>query len=77
MSKQNANRLKDRGYLLGRNIQRIRQRRGLTQERFAEEVGITQNYLGIIEVGLKIPSMKVLMTMADVLEVKTRDLIPF
>lgn len=49
----------------------------MTQEKLAEEVGITLNYLGIIEIGNKMPSMKVLIKIAEVLGIKTKDLIPF
>ncbi len=75
MSKPNP--LRNKNYVLGRTIQTVRQRKGLTQEQLSEKVGITHNYLAIIEIGHKMPSMKVLMKIADTLGVKTRDLISF
>ena len=72
-----SNPLREKSYSLGRNIYRLRKRRDMTQEKLAEEVGITLNYLGIIEIGNKMPSMKVLIKIAEVLGIKTKDLIPF
>lgn len=62
---------------LGRVIKDTRLRKDLTQEEVAEKVGITQNYLAIIEMGTKLPSLRVLMKIAKALDVRTRDLIPF
>lgn len=72
-----SNPLRDKSHQLGRNIYRLRKRKDLTQEKLAEEIGITLNYLGIIEIGNKMPSMKVLIKIAETLGIKTKDLIPF
>lgn len=72
-----SNPLREKSYQLGRNIYKLRKRRDMTQEKLAEEVGITLNYLGIIEIGNKMPSMKVLIKISEVLGIKTKDLIPF
>jgi transcriptional regulator with XRE-family HTH domain len=69
--------LKAKSRELGQNIRRIRMRRDMTQEKLAEGAGITLNYLGIIEIGTKMPSMKVLIQIAEILGVKTKDLIPY
>lgn len=62
---------------LGRVIKDTRLRKDLTQEEVAEEAGITPNYLAIIEMGTKLPSLRVLIKIAKALGVKTRDLITF
>ena len=76
MSK-NTDVLQGKGHLLGQKIKQTRMTKGLTQETLAEESEITLNYLGVIEIGNKIPSLKVLIKIATVLGVKTHDLIPF
>lgn len=75
MAKHNP--LREKSWELGRAIQKFRQKKDFTQEKLAEKAGITLNYMGIIEIGNKMPSMKVLIKIAEVLEVKTKDLIPF
>ncbi|MEK7571769.1 MAG: helix-turn-helix transcriptional regulator [Patescibacteria group bacterium] len=75
MAKYNP--LREKSYSLGRTIQKLRQKKDLTQEKLAERAGITLNYMGIIEIGNKMPSMRVLIKIAEVLEVRTKDLIPF
>jgi transcriptional regulator with XRE-family HTH domain len=52
-------------------------RKGLTQEKMAEATSITLNYLGVIEIGNKMPSMKVLIRISEVLGIRTKDLIPY
>lgn len=37
------------GEIVARNLRRIRQQRGLTQEELAHRVGINRNYVGMIE----------------------------
>ena len=44
---------------VGHNIRRIRKARGITQERLAEEAGISQAMLCQVEKGLKNPSLLV------------------
>ncbi len=62
---------------LGYTIKELRLRRKMTQEKLAEKTGISQNYLAIIEMGAKIPSLRVLMKIADSLQTKVKDLISF
>ena len=42
--------------LFGRRIQELRKSRGLTQEAFAEQVGISVDFLSLIERGRNSPS---------------------
>ncbi len=55
--------------LLGGQIKRIRKEKGLTQEKLSETVGITPNYLGEIERGVKTPCADVLARLAEALDV--------
>ncbi len=71
------NPLRNKFYLLGRRIQSIRQKRGLTQERLAEELDITLSYLGAVEAGIKSPSLKMVFKIADKLNVKPEELFKF
>jgi transcriptional regulator with XRE-family HTH domain len=51
--------------------------RGLTQEQFAELVGISVDFLSLIERGINAPSFEVLEQMADRLDLKVRELFDF
>ncbi len=53
---------------VGRNIQMIRESRGLSQKETAERVGITQAALCQIERGTRNPSLLVAAELAEVLE---------
>ncbi len=64
-------------YLLGRRIQHLRQKRGLTQEVFAEKVKITTSHLGSVEAGLKKPSVDLLFAIAKALGVKDMELFKY
>jgi transcriptional regulator with XRE-family HTH domain len=59
---------------LGRNLQRARWRKGLTQQQVAAE-GITYRYLQELEQGRRNPSLKMLVDLADILEVRVADLL--
>lgn len=69
--------LKEFSVRLGRNIQNFREKKKLSQETLAEKAEISRTYLAYIETGSRIPSLKVLHTVADILGVKVGDLIPF
>ena len=49
----------------GQRLRAIRHEPGLTQEQFAELVGISVNFLSSIERGINAPSFEVLEQMAD------------
>lgn len=68
---------KDKKIALGRNIQKIRKEKDLTQEQLAEKLGITLTYMGYFEIGHRVPNLKMLSKIADILGVKVKDLIPF
>lgn len=73
----NKNPLRDRDYLLGRRIQRIRQKKGITQERLAEELKISITHLAMVETGKSTPSLKLVYKIADTLDVKVEELFKF
>lgn len=54
--------------LVGRNVQRIRKARGLTQEQLAERSGFSQQYLSDLERGRRNPTVVSLYELAQALE---------
>jgi len=61
----------------GTRLKAIRLERRLTQEEFAELVGISVDFLSLIERGINAPSFKVLERMSGRLHVPVRDLFDF
>jgi transcriptional regulator with XRE-family HTH domain len=61
--------MRDWRVILGRNVRRIRQQRGLTQEQLAFEANIDLTYMGGIERGKRNPSLLVMARIADALSV--------
>ena len=55
--------------ILGNNVRRLRQQRGLTQEKLAFEAEIDLTYIGGIERGRRNPSLLVMARIADALSV--------
>ena len=54
---------------MGKNVRRLRQKRGLTQEQLAFEAEIDLTYVGGIERGKRNPSLLVMARIADALSV--------
>jgi transcriptional regulator with XRE-family HTH domain len=61
----------------GNRIRSIRKQRGLTQEKFAELVGISVDFLHLIERGINAPSFEVLEEMGRKLKMPVRELFDF
>ena len=61
----------------GIRLKAIRRERKLTQEQFAELVGISVDFLSLIERGINAPSFEVLERMAGRLRVPVRELFDF
>ncbi len=61
--------------LVGRNVKRIRMKRGLTQEQFAELSGFSQQYLSDLERGLRNPTVVTLYEIATALGVSPIELL--
>jgi len=55
--------------VFGRNVRRLRQQKGLTQEELAFEAEIDLTYVGGIERGKRNPSLLVMARIADALSV--------
>ena len=54
---------------MGDRIKETRKKRGLTQEQLAERLGVSVEFVGQIERGLKMPSMQVFVKLVEVLNV--------
>ena len=61
--------------LVGRNLRRIRQLKGLTQEQLAERSGFSQQYLSGLERGERNPTIVTLYELAQTLGVSHLDLL--
>ncbi len=62
-------------YAIGQQIRRARKARGVSQERLAELVNISTTHMSHIETGNTKLSLPVLVELAEVLEVRTDDLL--
>lgn len=62
---------------LGKRIKALRNNAGLTQESFAEKAGISQDFLGKIEVGINKPGIRSMMKIADALGITISELTNF
>lgn len=62
---------------LGKRIKELRERTGLSQEKFAEKAGISQDFLGKIEVCINRPGLKSILKIADALGVSVSELTKF
>jgi transcriptional regulator with XRE-family HTH domain len=69
----------DRQFLLflGKNIRRLRERQGISQEEFGKAVGVHRTYVGMVERGEKNITIFSLRKFAEALNVKVKDLIDF
>lgn len=61
--------------LVGRNVARIRQQKGLTQEQLAEASGFSQQYISSLERGRRNPTVITLYELAQALGVSHVDLV--
>jgi transcriptional regulator with XRE-family HTH domain len=61
--------------LVGRNVRRIRQKKGLTQEKFAEISGFSQQYLSSLENGRRNPTVVTIYELATALGVSHMELV--
>ena len=61
--------MRDWRSIFGRNVRRLRQQRGLTQEKLAFEAEIDLTYMGGIERGKRNPSLLVMARIAEALSV--------
>ena len=65
----------DMRLLVGENVRKVRLKRGLTQERFAEKSGFSQQYLSSLENGRRNPSIVTIYELATALGVSHLELL--
>jgi transcriptional regulator with XRE-family HTH domain len=61
--------------LFGIALRRLRRERGLSQEALAEATGLSANFVGEMERGLKAPGLGVIVRLARALDVSVHDLL--
>lgn len=61
--------------LFGRRLRELRKARGLTQEALAEAADLSGNYISDLELGLKVPSLTILVRLSQALQVATPELL--
>ena len=54
---------------IGRNIRKFRQEKKLRQEDLAEKAGLSTNYIGDLERGVKVPSLETMIEIINALGV--------
>lgn len=64
--------MKELAKQLGKRISGVRREKKMTSEKLAYEAGISKGYLSDVENGKKLPSIKVLAELAEVLGVRLR-----
>lgn len=61
----------------GRKLRKMRRGRDMTQEEFSESVGISVDFLSLMERGINAPSFETLERIARVLKVTVSELFDF
>ena len=61
--------------IVGRNLRRIRRERGLSQEEFADLLGVHRTYMGGVERGERNLTLRSLERLADRIAVDPRELL--
>ena len=59
---------------LGKKVQKLRQKKDISQVKMAEMIGVSPTYIGFIEQGVRNPSIATLDKIARVLGVKLSEL---
>jgi len=62
---------------LGKKIKHLREEKNLTQESLALSIDVDKSYIGRIERAERYVNIKVIIKIADVLEVEAKDLFNF
>jgi len=61
--------------LFGALVRQLRMERGLTQEALAERTDLSVSYIGFIERGENVPTLTIVLNLADALNVDAADLV--
>ena len=59
--------------MVGKRVRFFREQDGLTQAELAEKTGLSDNFIGLIERGIKHPTLDTLNKVADALEVNLNE----
>ena len=62
---------------LGQRVRFFRNKRGISQENLAFQIGVDRTYVGAIEQGLLSPSIYCLYMLSKVLDIELKDLAEF
>ena len=60
---------------LAGTLRRLREKRGMTQEELAAEVGVGQAMISLLENGARLPSLPLTIKLAQALDVTINDLV--
>lgn len=63
--------------LLGQNIKKYREQKGLSQNQLAELVGLSREHIGSVETGNDFLSLRKLFEIADGLEIPVKNFVDF
>lgn len=63
------------GARLGARLRAQREALGFTQAKLAEKVGVSPNYIGVLERGLKLPTLDTLVLLAKALDMSPAGLL--
>ena len=61
--------------LFGRRLRELRQSRNLTQEALAEAADLSGNYISDLELGMKVPSLTIIVRLSQALDIAAADLL--
>lgn len=56
--------------LVGKNVRKYRKLRNLSQEKLSELVDVSTDYISLIELGKRVPSLKRLYKIAEILDIE-------
>lgn len=62
--------------MIGKRVRQLREIRGMTQTELAKAVGVGQSHISDIELDQDVPSMRVVIRLAEALSVDVGDLFP-
>ncbi len=60
---------------LGRRLRTLRKNMGFTQQKLADEVGVSRIYIQALESNRRMPSMKLLHRLSDTLQASITDIV--
>lgn len=56
--------------IVGKNVRKYRKLRNLSQEKLSELVDVSTDYISLIELGKRVPSLKRLYKIAEILDIE-------